>query len=174
MHILAGWKIFKRLPGVRNGHLFVPFYVMIVIDKPMVVVMGFQNSINSLTIECLRCPTSIVTSPFRSFRLVPVPLPLNMNNNGAYVCAFVPDFTEHPKPKRRKTSVINDTLLTNDSQKPPPSSDTAGATNDDVTFFHDFISGGVAGAYPIPLYWIIGSSLMVGASSFVFFVHGVC
>jgi hypothetical protein len=64
------------------------------------------------------------------------------------VCSFLPDFTEHPKPKpkRRNTAVVvNDT--------PPPqlpdatSSDTTSAVikDDDITFFHDFVSGGVAG-----------------------------
>jgi solute carrier family 25 carnitine/acylcarnitine transporter 20/29 len=51
--------------------------------------------------------------------------------------AFLPDFTEHPKPKKKKVIVV-----------PSPSESMAeGAEDpDEVTFFHDFVAGGVAGS----------------------------
>ena len=60
--------------------------------------------------------------------------------------AFLPDFTEHPKPKRRPRTPTT----------PPPAQDspppTAGSGDDDdktpteeIAFRHDFLAGGVAG-----------------------------
>lgn len=50
---------------------------------------------------------------------------------------FLPDFTEHPKPKRKRHPTVPPTPV------PPP------VENDDdeeeISFFHDFVSGGVAG-----------------------------
>lgn len=48
--------------------------------------------------------------------------------------AFLPDFTEHPKPKRRQTV---------QNIKPELSSSNE---EEDITFFHDFVAGGVAGS----------------------------
>ena len=52
------------------------------------------------------------------------------------VMSFLPDFTEHPKPKRRCT--VHPVEL----DQSPPEDETE---EDDVTFFHDFVAGGVAG-----------------------------
>ena len=58
---------------------------------------------------------------------------------------FLPDYTEHPKPKRRprkqKTGGGAD-------QAPPPPPSVEGPPEemeDEITFFHDFVAGGVAG-----------------------------
>lgn len=50
---------------------------------------------------------------------------------------FLPDFIEHPKPKIiiQKSSFDNNNI--------PPEDD------DDITFFHDFIAGGVAGSVSV-------------------------
>lgn len=49
--------------------------------------------------------------------------------------AFNPDFIEHPKPKRRHSI-----------QQRPPEQPSSDEDDDDVTFFHDFVAGGVAGS----------------------------
>lgn len=46
---------------------------------------------------------------------------------------FLPDFTEHPKPIRRKKPII-------ESEDPVPPEE------DELSFLHDFIAGGVAGS----------------------------
>lgn len=54
--------------------------------------------------------------------------------------AFLPDFTEHPKPPKRKLHYPH-----HEPNRPPPSF----ATDDeegDVSFIHDFIAGGAAGS----------------------------
>lgn len=51
---------------------------------------------------------------------------------------FLPEFTEHPKPKRRNTF---DQLHHQQQQALPPGSD-----DDEVTFLQDFIAGGMAGS----------------------------
>jgi hypothetical protein len=57
--------------------------------------------------------------------------------------AFLPDFTEHPKPKKKKP------IVPPPSEPIPPPSESMpeGAGDpDEVTFFHDFVAGGVAGS----------------------------
>jgi hypothetical protein len=51
---------------------------------------------------------------------------------------FLPDFTEHPKPvvKRHKNKPVT---VESDIEEPIPPSE------DEITFFHDFVAGGVAG-----------------------------
>lgn len=51
---------------------------------------------------------------------------------------FLPDFTEHPKPKVIKRH-NNDYEIEKSFDNIPPE-------EDDITFFHDFIAGGVAGS----------------------------
>ena len=50
---------------------------------------------------------------------------------------FQPDSVEHPKPRRKKTVV-----------PPPEKQDPVVPDNDptEVTFFHDFVAGGLAGS----------------------------
>lgn len=50
--------------------------------------------------------------------------------------AFLPDYTEHPKPKRRKSNEQQQ-----EAPELPPDDEAA-----EVTFFHDFVAGGVAGS----------------------------
>ena len=66
------------------------------------------------------------------------------------ILSFLPDFTEHPKPKKHKPKPP--------PVPPPPSDDGSNGTgsndnnddsnnnNNDITFLHDFIAGGVAGS----------------------------
>lgn len=59
------------------------------------------------------------------------------------VCSFLPDFTEHPKPKRRK-----DIATINSGQQQEAKAQRKNESpvdSDDITFFHDFVAGGVAG-----------------------------
>jgi hypothetical protein len=76
--------------------------------------------------------------------------------------SFLPDFTEHPKPKRKKPRAVvvidgGDAPPSDDNPQPPSSSPpppppqppqpvemNLGET--DITFFHDFVAGGVAGS----------------------------
>lgn len=58
--------------------------------------------------------------------------------------AFLPDFTEHPKPKRRKTAVVPPPL-----DEPKQDVVTGGAAEEsdgEVTFLQDFVAGGLAGS----------------------------
>ena len=73
--------------------------------------------------------------------------------------AFLPDFTEHPKPKRRPrqhpTQPRNgdgasggDGAGSGDDKSPTPPPSQPGIddeSGDEITFFHDFVAGGVAG-----------------------------
>jgi Mitochondrial carrier protein len=59
------------------------------------------------------------------------------------VLGFLPDFTEHPKPKRQKTVVVQ--------PKAPPSTTADGNNDEDeeegeVTFLQDCVAGGMAGS----------------------------
>lgn len=94
------------------------------------------------------------TSRLELLQLNPILLLRNSMPRTYGVCSFLPDFTEHPKPKRRKEpATINSSLL----QEVSPSSteherlleDTL--ESQDVSFFHDFVAGGVAGEYAIGL-----------------------
>ena len=57
---------------------------------------------------------------------------------------FLPDFTEHPKPQRRKTVQS----APSPSQDPPNDNHTNDDddSEDEVTFFQDFVAGGMAGS----------------------------
>jgi solute carrier family 25 carnitine/acylcarnitine transporter 20/29 len=50
---------------------------------------------------------------------------------------FLPEFTEHPKPKRRSTIPLKDSVFV------PPGSESS---DSEVTFLQDFIAGGMAGS----------------------------
>jgi hypothetical protein len=55
---------------------------------------------------------------------------------------FLPDFTEHPKPRpKRRKSVVHLPSPPPPSSPPPSLDDESG----DVSFWHDFVGGGVAG-----------------------------
>jgi len=54
---------------------------------------------------------------------------------------FLPEFTEHPKPQRRKT--VDTQQL---PQQPPNSPPSDGDKSDEVSFFQDFVAGGMAGS----------------------------
>lgn len=54
---------------------------------------------------------------------------------------FLPDYTEHPKPKRRKTILPTETTASDALKTAEPGSEDA-----DVTFLQDFIAGGMAGS----------------------------
>jgi hypothetical protein len=57
--------------------------------------------------------------------------------------AFLPDFTEHPKPKKKKLRKLPTEQEENPASVPRlPAEDDEG---DEITFFHDFVAGGVAG-----------------------------
>jgi len=58
---------------------------------------------------------------------------------------FLPDFTEHPKPKRRHRK--QKTGGADQAPAPPPSGGEGPPEEmeDEITFFHDFVAGGVAG-----------------------------
>ncbi|GAX18295.1 solute carrier family 25 (mitochondrial carnitine/acylcarnitine transporter), member 20/29 [Fistulifera solaris] len=77
------------------------------------------------------CPETLSTSPAK----FDLPIYWDGLAKSAYgsTYAFLPDFTEHPKPKRRPTVQVSKPELSNSNQE------------DDVTFFHDFVAGGVAG-----------------------------
>ena len=55
--------------------------------------------------------------------------------------AFLPDFTEHPKPKKKKPRHVDSGDAAKDDAPLPDDSES-----DEVVFFHDFIAGGVAGS----------------------------
>jgi hypothetical protein len=110
-----------------------------------------QTSIN----ECLRLPLLLSSFPsFSRFEISQLNPLILLRNSGfssimplyyrhSAVCAFLPDFTEHPKPKRRNAAAVKDKLLLTDdgnNNSPPPT-----IKDEDIPFFHDFVSGGVAG-----------------------------
>lgn len=84
----------------------------------------------------------------------PKPLPttiLSKDERSRGSVAFLPDFTEHPKPKRRKTGQSQTKQSSNLSQSPTFDNsnlpdEEQGDDVDDITFFHDFVAGGVAGS----------------------------
>lgn len=57
----------------------------------------------------------------------------------AAVFGFLPDFTEHPKPKRQKTVVVQ-------PKSQPTTADGNDEDEGDVTFLQDFVAGGMAGS----------------------------
>lgn len=61
--------------------------------------------------------------------------------------AFLPDFTEHPKPRKRKPPrhENGDGNEENDSPPRPPEVSESDEDSDEITFFYDFVAGGVAG-----------------------------
>lgn len=65
--------------------------------------------------------------------------------------AFLPDFTEHPKPRKKKKVIVIESE-DEEPQKatPPPPPPVEQQDNekeeDEITFFHDFVAGGVAGS----------------------------
>jgi len=69
----------------------------------------------------------------------------------ATTVSFLPDFTEHPKPKkpkRRATTAVKDASDHEQKQKRPPllvTDEEDGADEQEVTFFQDFVAGGAAG-----------------------------
>jgi hypothetical protein len=79
------------------------------------------------------------TSPLFDSTLLDVTTTITTN-------AFIPDFTEHPKPKKikaRKAPPAN-----NEPIAPPPAAAPSEQddVDDEITFFHDFVAGGVAGS----------------------------
>lgn len=85
--------------------------------------------------------------------------------------AFLPDFTEHPKPKRRprQQPSRNDTDL---MDLPPPKPPSPPDDETEITFFHDFVAGGVAGCasvavgHPFDTYVIFGAILRTSCSTY--------
>jgi len=77
-----------------------------------------------------------------------IALPLSFIKSTAAVSSslsFLPDFTEHPKPKKKKPRKV----ATEQEEKPAarrlPAED-GDEGSEDITFFHDFVAGGVAGS----------------------------
>jgi len=60
---------------------------------------------------------------------------------------FLPDFTEHPKPKRRprKQRTTAEDHEKESSATPPPSPPAPDDEDGEIAFYHDFVAGGVAG-----------------------------
>jgi hypothetical protein len=135
-----------------------PRMISIVVPVSALNSSRHQNSVN----ECLRLPL-LLSSFLGSSRLEilqhnPIILLRNIGfpsmimplwyyySRNSTVCSFLPDFTEHPKPKRRNPATVQDKLpLADDgnNKSPPPLSPTF--KDEDITFFHDLVSGGVAG-----------------------------
>ena len=65
--------------------------------------------------------------------------------------AFLPDYTEHPKPKRKGTSSqkvkehVRKKDEPKDSEEPQPSEEEEEEEEEEVTFWQDFVAGGMAG-----------------------------
>jgi hypothetical protein len=78
-------------------------------------------------------------------------------NSLVYGFFFQPDSVEHPKPRRKKTAVVPST-----EQDPPPVVPDNDPT--EVTFFHDFVAGGLAGS----------ASVIVGHHMDTMYVPHVC
>jgi len=81
------------------------------------------------------CATSPATSTTSAFTASTTPFLLSSDLYHAVTALnFLPDFTEHPKPKRRKSVVQEPVSVSTDSE------------GDEVTFLQDFVAGGMAGS----------------------------
>jgi solute carrier family 25 carnitine/acylcarnitine transporter 20/29 len=63
--------------------------------------------------------------------------------------SFLPDFTEHPKPKRQKTKVVRPSQQPQPLQLNPPADggeEDEGEGEVEVTFLQDLVAGGMAGS----------------------------
>ena len=83
-----------------------------------------------------------------------VPLPISQTsctvNSGAYsILNFLPDFTEHPKPKpkqRPKTVIPEPVESIADDDATPLTTDGSSGDESEITFWQDFVAGGMAGS----------------------------